>query len=302
MIMSRPTQHRSTAARQGASSSLLLLALASGLGLGASGCYTGPIDVPEGAPWDQQDGGEGASEDDGDGDGDGGSNGGGTSGADGGEAGDAGEAGSDGGADGADGASADDAADAGEGGESDEGGSAGDSGEGGSDDAGDSGEPPPPASEDVPDNAYCQEVAAWDPAWAQLELDILDLVNQRRAEGANCGSEGSFGAAGPLTMHPALRCAARKHSKDMNDRSFFDHTNPSGESPWDRMGEAGYTYSAAGENIAGGSPDAAGTMQQWMESDGHCANIMNPDFEEIGVGYYPGGQWGTLWTQAFGAQ
>jgi uncharacterized protein YkwD len=41
-------------------------------------------------------------------------------------------------------------------------------------------------------------------------------------------------------------------------------------------------------------------MDQWMGSDGHCANIMNPSFTEIGVGYYPGGQWGHLWTQNFG--
>jgi len=176
-----------------------------------------------------------------------------------------------------------------------------DAGNGGSDgDGGSDGGDPPPA--DVPDNPYCAEVADWEPAWVQLELDILEQVNEVRAAGANCGSEGSFGPAPPLTMNLALRCAARKHSKDMNDRSFFDHTNPSGESPWDRMGMAGYSYSSAGENIAGGSPNAAGTMDQWMNSDGHCSNIMSPDFEEIGVGYYPGGQWGHLWTQAFGAQ
>ncbi|PCC69720.1 Uncharacterized conserved protein YkwD, contains CAP (CSP/antigen 5/PR1) domain [Nannocystis exedens] len=161
-----------------------------------------------------------------------------------------------------------------------------------------------PANPDVPDGvSYCEPAKGWDPAWAQLEEDVLALVNQRRAEGANCGAEGNFGPAGPLTMDPALRCAARMHSKDMNDRGFFDHTNPDGEPPWDRMGKAGYgNYSNAGENIAGGSPDAAGTMDQWMNSAGHCANIMNPEFEHIGVGYYPGGQWGHLWTQVFGAK
>jgi uncharacterized protein YkwD len=161
-----------------------------------------------------------------------------------------------------------------------------------------------PANPDVPDGVpYCEPAKTWDPAWKQLEEDVLALVNQRRAEGANCGAQGNFGPAGPLTMDPALRCAARMHSKDMNDRAFFDHTNPDGEPPWDRMGKAGYgNYSNAGENIAGGSADAAGTMDQWMNSDGHCANIMNPDFEHIGVGYYPGGQWGHLWTQVFGAK
>lgn len=170
---------------------------------------------------------------------------------------------------------------------------------GGSDPGGDGGDAPP-ASDDVPSNAYCNPVAAWDPAHAALEEEILALVNQHRASGADCGSKGSFGPAQPLVMDPALRCAARVHSKDMADRQFFDHTNPSGESPWDRFEKAGYSYSRAGENIAGGSSTAAGTMSQWMNSDGHCANIMNPNFEEIGVGYYPGGPYGHLWTQTFG--
>ena len=166
--------------------------------------------------------------------------------------------------------------------------------------AADTGAPPPV---DVPDNAYCAAVGDWDPAWAQLELDVLELVNQVRAQGADCNSKGVFAATGPLTMDPALRCAARKHSADMAARNFFDHTNPDGDTPWDRMDKAGYgAYSNAGENIAAGSPDAQGTMNQWLGSDGHCANIMSPSFEDIGVGYSPGGQYGHLWTQVFGAK
>ena len=160
---------------------------------------------------------------------------------------------------------------------------------------------PPPV--DVPDNAYCVAVGAWDPAWAQLELDVLALVNQVRATGVDCHSKGVFAATGPLKMDPALRCAARKHSADMAARNFFDHTNPDGELPWDRMGKAGYGgYTNAGENIAAGSPDAQGTMDQWLGSDGHCANIMSPSFQDIGVGYSTGGQYGHLWTQVFGAK
>jgi len=160
-----------------------------------------------------------------------------------------------------------------------------------------------PSPVDVPDNAYCVPVGDWDPGWAQLELDVLALVNQVRAQGADCGSKGMFAATGPLTMDPALRCAAREHSADMAARNFFDHTNPDGESPWDRMGKAGYgSYSNAGENIAAGSPDAQGTMNQWLGSDGHCANIMSPSFQHIGVGYSTGGPYGHLWTQVFGAK
>lgn len=164
--------------------------------------------------------------------------------------------------------------------------------------------PPPPPDPDVPDGVpYCDAAKGWSAEWRQLEEDVLVIVNQKRAAGASCGAEGNFGPAPPLTMDPNLRCAGRMHSKDMADRDFFSHTNPDNESPWDRMDKAGYgAYSNAGENIAAGSPDAAGTMDQWMNSDGHCANIMNPDFEHIGVGYHPGGQYGHLWTQVFGAK
>jgi uncharacterized protein YkwD len=153
---------------------------------------------------------------------------------------------------------------------------------------------------DVPDNEYCMEFAARHANGADLEQQILDIVNQRRSEGANCGSEGNFAPAGPLTMNPALRCAARKHSKQMVEEDFFDHTTPWGESPGDRIGGAGYNGFTWGENIAAGNSTAAATMDQWMNSDGHCANIMNPDFEDIGVGYYPGGGYGHYWTQNFG--
>ena len=148
--------------------------------------------------------------------------------------------------------------------------------------------------------AYCDGDDDWMGSWASLEEQVVEVVNQKRSEGANCGSEGSFGAAGPLVMHPLLQCAARMHSMDMVVRDFFSHTNPDGESPWDRIAKTGYGgYANAGENIAAGSATAAAVVDQWMNSDGHCANIMNPQFNEIGVGYYPGGQYGHYWTQVF---
>jgi len=149
----------------------------------------------------------------------------------------------------------------------------------------------------VPDNAYCADVADWPEQDVALELGVLELVNQRRAEGANCGPEGSFGPAPPVGLAPGLICAARVHSLDMAVRGFFDHTNPDGESPFDRMGYAGYSYITAGENIARGQNSAAAVMDAWMNSPGHCRNIMSPDFAELGVGAISGS---FHWTQVFG--
>jgi hypothetical protein len=152
----------------------------------------------------------------------------------------------------------------------------------------------------IPEEPYCEPTLDWPLDWTTWEFEILDIVNQLRAEGASCGGEGYFAPAPPLQMDPGLRCAARMHSMDMVERDFFDHTNPDGDNPGARAADAGYDGGGNGENIAGGNATPEATMQQWMESDGHCANIMRQNYRFIGVGYYPGGEYRHYWTQVFG--
>lgn len=167
----------------------------------------------------------------------------------------------------------------------------------------------PTAGEPAPaiwDSAYCRPVKdgpGWPPVLREWEDEVVRLVNEARAAGADCASQGKFAPTGPLTMQASLRCAARKHSRDMNDRNFFAHVNPDGEDPFDRMARAGYgSYSQAGENIAGGSDSPEATVAGWLASDGHCANMMSPGYTEIGVGVYEGlGEYTLYWTQTFGA-
>ncbi len=149
----------------------------------------------------------------------------------------------------------------------------------------------------VPALAYCDPARGWSPSAAALEAQIVTLVNQRRAAGATCGGQAQPPVP-PLVADPALRCAARVHSQDMVDRNYFDHVNLDGETPWDRMERAGYLWSRAGENIAAGNATAEATMNQWMNSSGHCANIMSADFDDIGVGHVESG---AMWTQVFGS-
>ncbi len=154
----------------------------------------------------------------------------------------------------------------------------------------------------VPSNDYCDPVRDWDTAMVEFEEDVLVLVNEARANGANCGGM-EFGSAPPLTMDAALRCAARVHSQDMGDRSFFDHDTPEGEDPFQRMERAGYQFSTAGENIAAGQTSPQMVMEGWLASPGHCSNIMNASFTEFGVGVYQplNGDFPYYWTQTFGA-
>jgi len=146
------------------------------------------------------------------------------------------------------------------------------------------------------DNEFCNAVADWPADWAAWEQQVLELVNTRRAEGANCGANGSFDPADPLAINGALTCAARNHSMDMALRGYFDHTDPDGNGPSTRIAAAEYDWSTWGENIALGYPSPEAVVQGWMDSDGHCANLMSAAFTEIGIGYYAG----NYWTQVFG--
>lgn len=151
--------------------------------------------------------------------------------------------------------------------------------------------PPPPTASD-----------AWPAANASLEDQVLAEVNARRAIGAMCGAK-SFGPAPPLQNHAALRTAARGHSKDMATRNYFDHNNPEGKGPKDRIMAAGWLgIGYSGENIAAGNGTASATVGQWMKSPGHCENIMDKDFKFLGVGYFanPGAKYQHYWTQNFG--
>ncbi|PRQ08606.1 Cysteine-rich secretory protein family protein [Enhygromyxa salina] len=153
----------------------------------------------------------------------------------------------------------------------------------------------------LPNNPYCNPVSDWAQSWVDKELEVIELVNMARAQGGNCGSEGDFAPSGPLTWEAALTCAARVHSKDMADNNYFSHTNQQGNGPGWRLGQAGYDGGGWGENIAAGYPSPSDVVQGWLDSDGHCANMLNGSFTLIGVGYASGnGQYGSYWTQNFG--
>jgi uncharacterized protein YkwD/uncharacterized membrane protein required for colicin V production len=121
-----------------------------------------------------------------------------------------------------------------------------------------------------------------------LEKRMLDLVNQERQ------------AAGlaPLQADPELTEVARKHSADMFARGYFAHDTPEGLSPFDRMRAASVRFTTAGENLA-----LAPTLQiahtGLMNSPGHRANILRPEFGRVGIGVMDGGMRGLMVSQEF---
>ena len=134
---------------------------------------------------------------------------------------------------------------------------------------------------------------------------MLDLTNEQRALGVNCGVYGYQPAVGPLEMEPHLRCAARVHALDMLTRGYFDHDSPGGplgDSFDQRIITAGYSGGAMGENIAYGYASPQSVVQGWLASDGHCQNMMSDWFSDLGVGYasLPGSEYDPTWVQDFG--
>jgi uncharacterized protein YkwD len=142
---------------------------------------------------------------------------------------------------------------------------------------------------------------SWNAQWQSWECEVLELTNQRRAQGASCGGV-PYPPAGPLSMQAQLRTSARGHAQDMGDHNYFDHDSQNGDSPFDRMQQAGFQGQTMGENIAAGQNSPAEVVQGWMTSPGHCKNIMQGAYRFIGIGYYygPASQYGHLWVQNFG--
>ncbi len=127
-------------------------------------------------------------------------------------------------------------------------------------------------------------VAAW-------QDEVLRLVNEERARaGLNA-----------VARNATLEAQATQYACEMIQHNFFAHDNPvTGTRLRDRAEEFGYEFLLIGENLAAGQPDPQRVMSDWMGSPGHRANILNPDYEELGVGIRRGGEFGIYWVQEFG--
>jgi uncharacterized protein YkwD len=146
------------------------------------------------------------------------------------------------------------------------------------------------------------EAAAPGPA-GEVSARALELVNAARAKRRKCGST-TFQPAPPLKLAPLLERAALAHAKDMAKHSSFSHTGSNGSRPADRVTRAGYVWRNVAENIAAGAPDVDTVVQGWLDSPGHCTNIMGPQFEEMGIAYVvdPKSKEEIYWAQVFGTR
>lgn len=123
---------------------------------------------------------------------------------------------------------------------------------------------------------------------SEAELKMLEMVNKERT---------SRGLQA-LIMDGPLREVARLHSKDMFEQGYFSHYAPSGLSPFDRMQKDNISFNYAGENLAL-APSVDFAMQGLMNSPGHKANILSPNFKKVGIGAIDGGIYGIMFSQEF---
>jgi uncharacterized protein YkwD len=154
-----------------------------------------------------------------------------------------------------------------------------------------------------------------------MKQAYLDVINEARAEGRECGEYGYFAAADPVVWNDRLYAAAYEHSKDMAISNTFSHTGSGtssdvtaevthpgqGSSVSERIEHNGYTnWRRYGENIAAGTSmdEAIEAMEGWLASPGHCKNIMKAEFKEVGMAVYykEESHFSYYWTQDFGTR
>lgn len=134
-----------------------------------------------------------------------------------------------------------------------------------------------------------------------IQNSTLHLINTARATARACGDT-FFEAAAPLTWNSKLATAARLHSNDMATNNFFSHTGSDGLSVAQRVDAQQYNWSDVGENIAAGQSTTESAVNGWLESPGHCKNLMNPAFREMAVTCVEndGSQFRQYWTNVLG--
>lgn len=132
-------------------------------------------------------------------------------------------------------------------------------------------------------------ITAQESSFDDWSSKILELTNaEREKNGLN-----------PLKWDNSLAELAKEHCEDMINRDYFAHNTPEGKTPFDRMKESGISYWSAGENIAAGQYSPEKAFEEWLKSPSHKRNILNDDFEYLGVGVVKGGTYGIYWAQEF---
>jgi uncharacterized protein YkwD len=140
------------------------------------------------------------------------------------------------------------------------------------------------------------------PDTAEAAREVFKATNAARAEARQCGDTW-MEAVPPLAWNKDLAAAALAHSQDMAQQGYFAHKNKQGNEVSQRAEAQGYRWRHIGENISRGQTSAQEAVTGWINSPGHCHNLMHQRFTEFGAGVAirQGKRPAAYWTQVFGA-
>ena len=108
--------------------------------------------------------------------------------------------------------------------------------------------------------------------------NLIKLVNQSRV---NAGLK-------PLNINLILTKAAQKKAEDMAKRGYFSHNDPDGKPGYSLIGESGYNYNLAAENLAEGYSDSESINNAWLNSESHRKHLLSSDYQDTGIAVVPG--------------
>jgi hypothetical protein len=137
---------------------------------------------------------------------------------------------------------------------------------------------------------------------ARVARHALELVNRARQSQQRCGTR-TLPPADPLRLSAQLSAAAARHAGDMSQHHYFEHQDPGGHTPADRVRATGYIERRVGENIAYGVLSTEDAIAGWLRSPAHCENLMDPGFQEMGIAFAreQGGHSDLYWVQVLAA-
>ena len=127
---------------------------------------------------------------------------------------------------------------------------------------------------------------------SDFKTAFLVEINFYRSSGCKCGNT-NMPPVPLLKWNDLLEEAATRHTNDMSNNNHFDHQGTDGSSSSQRVSDTGYNWRAVGENIAFGYTSISSVVAAWIDSEGHCKNIMNEAFTEMGVS-----EKNNYWTQS----
>ncbi len=149
----------------------------------------------------------------------------------------------------------------------------------------------------LPDDYHpepCADLGIWEFEWIEREDDALELLNDKRSEGAECGGE-EYPAVDPVEVDEFLRCAARLHSDEMRQTQNLSAENEAGENTQQRIENVGFEAESTAGVVNHGGFSGQHIIGTWFGEDSdHCDTVMGADFTHVGIGNTEGGN--TWWT------